>query len=282
MANFDTKWNAYSGYYKIRALFRKLNYFELSDSLIQVSFNTLYPGKEVAVEIPSQSSDFDILEFPQNKEHFHGLCAGMSVDHMNRVRNSKLPFWETIKNLGKKFSKGATKKGYINQQILKRFILSEEGLNKCEKNLSNELVKISKQMNLFKKKSSEEIDIIIKTLTEIILPYIVKAESYSLIIKNYRLSWSDKLKDDKPLPNGDYLISQYPKDLDHSGHLISLYKRNEGYVVFDANYGTLFFSEDKKFFDFIKESIKSYSTFENCHLYKVIDIDNQNDNLITR
>lgn len=256
---FNSKWEAYAKYYDYRASVREKNTELYPDAIVNICVNRLYPGKDVRAPAPDNShdKDYEIIAFPENKDYLVGLCAGMCIDHMNRVRRSKKPFIQTIKELGDKFSKGSSRKGFLKQYDFTHINLSDDYTTRLKKYLKDLIIKIVNEKpvdNL----APEQIDSFSESKTNNLLYLFKYADRLSFSAdKNNRLRWAGELDFKKPIVNGDYLIIKEPIEEEGIPHAICVYKRDEGSVVFDPNIGTLAFETDQKLEEFLNKSSAS-------------------------
>lgn len=253
LATWNKKWEAYANYYNYKVATREIAFDLYSKHIIHFCSNQLYPGKQVDVPTPNVTNEDFELKKSNDEVKIQGLCLGMCIDHMNRIKSSQKSFWETINEVGLKFSNGSTKKGYIYQhsepqirpsykfiiaKFKKLFLKFKDTLNKdqIERLNDNEIYEILKE----------------NITTEYNLTY-NRAKRISFFAQNYKCKFfKNDLDNYETLPDGDYFLRELPAD--KSGHIICLYKRKEGTVIFEPNYGTLFFKDQKSLFSFLESS----------------------------
>lgn len=247
LAYVNPSLNQYAFYYSHKIERRTIALSLYPNEIIQFSSNQLYPGKRVEVPPPPISNEnaFEIKEDIQ-KGKLTELCLGMCIDHMRRVKSSKQPFWDTIQELGRKFENGSTKKGFIYQHIFSQIRLKQKYINEKILFILKRLVKTNSNGELEKEvweQNKEKIRI--ECIKNKLYPKL-----YNFIPSNFKLISHEM---DKPLLPGDYMLDIHNKE--QKGHVINLYHRDEGTVVFDPNYGILFFNEDKKLNAFIASTV---------------------------
>ncbi len=222
---FHSTWDDYSKYYSSRLLSRKISLHFYPNHLIQSSFNRLYPGKICQLPNPAITNPDYTLSADIPTPYISGLCKGACIDYMNRVKNSKTCFWETIKSTALKFEKGCTKKGFLNHHSLLKIDLTDDWAEKKIENPSFKDVYLAKTISFF--------------------------------AKNYKCKlYSEALNRIEELPEGDYFVREIPPSKGDDSHLICLYKRKEGIVIYDPNYGTLYFENNQKLIAFLDSSTK--------------------------
>lgn len=191
---------------------------------IQKSINRIRPFKAGDVTLPTNLNQ-EKFSVVKGKDGFEGLCAGMCYDYMRRVKDSKRAFDVTLNEVGNKFARGSTKKGYKAHKISGQLKLNvnyfyERILNKYDHSvLPKKIARERVSIGLQRKNIQNKIRIIFPAfkakLTGMAWPY-----------------------DPEKIPEGDYfLVTQDEK----SGHQTCLFKRKEGIGYFDPNYGTYLF-----------------------------------------
>ena len=250
----NKKWDAYAKYYDYRIFSREQASEHYSANLIQFSSNQLYPGKRVDVPTLKVSDDnYALLQSASIEKYIEGLCLGMCIDHMNRIRSSQKSFWETITAVGLKFTNGSSKRGFIyhhsQSQIATSFKYFQIKIEKIFSRFKETLDKELKETLL-----DHEIKEIFKD--QINLEYTSKyerAKRISFIANNYKCKfYKYGIENHDDLPEGDYFLRELPSE--KSGHIVCVYKRKEGTVVFDSNYGTLFFRNHEGFTSYVESS----------------------------
>ena len=219
--------NEYAIYYSKKLSFRKISLALYSNHLIQTSFNRLYPGKQTAIPTPhitNHDYELDNIEMDANPS-ISGLCSGACIDYMNRVKSSKKSFWETIDSTALKFTDGCTKKGFVNHYSLNQITTTDSWTEKKLENPSFKDIYYAKTVSFFAQN--------------------YKSKFYKSDLDNY-----------EDIPSGDYFLREKSSNKEEGLHVVCLYKRNEGTVVFDTNFGTLFFEDHHKLLSYLTRSTK--------------------------
>ena len=255
LSKLNPIYNEYAFYYSHKVKRRKVALTLYPDALVQISSNQLYPGKKVNVPTPIITNDklYEVKENPK-KGKLTELCFGICVDHMRRVKSSKKPFWDTINDLAIKFEHGSTKKGFVNHQIFSQIRIRQKYVNDKPINLLEKIVK--KIPNIT---TSEEIlkiwETNKKSIIQDCLHYKLPSKLFNFVSPNFKIDpYRSASQNLEVLPSGDYALYIFT-NLQH-GHVINVYKRDEGTVVFDPNYGTLFFKDSQKLNSYIATTRK--------------------------
>lgn len=246
LSQFNSKWEDYRSFYAHRENRRDVALSLYPNEIIQISSNQLHPSKVVNVPQPSNLdlAKYTILTPKEKTPMWRGICSGMCVDHMRRVKASNKSFFGALQDIALKYVSGSTKKGFVYYHTIRQITVNEE---------SNKSRLLNKIMQILDAGEPDALKAIIEAKNS--LTNKMKLKRYSYFLNNFKNKFvlRDASPNYKSLPDGDYFLIQNSKG--EAGHAICLYKRAEGYAVFDPNYGSLFFKDNERFTHFIKDSM---------------------------
>ncbi|MFN4175003.1 MAG: YopT-type cysteine protease domain-containing protein, partial [Parachlamydiaceae bacterium] len=225
LSTFSASWEEHVKYYSLKIAAKKLSLFYYSDHLVQTTLNRIHPSKICRIKTPSISDPDYCLSNDETDgvQSLSGLCLGTCIDFMNRFKRLNTLDPKALIQIADTFEPGSTQEGFIYHNQLNQLEISDLWV---EKNLPDPAFK-----DLY------------------------FAKTISFFTKNYKskLIQANKVKD---LCDGDYFLKEESIEKRGFHHLICLIKREQNYMVFDPNYGTLIFNDHLKLNDFIEGSTR--------------------------
>lgn len=245
---FDNTWEDTGKFYSYKAYRRNFVLNLFPNEIIQVSSNQFLPHKAFDVLPPTDLDPKKYMTYePKPKAvRWQGLCSGICVDHMRRVKSSKKGFIESIKECAQKFSQGSSKKGYKYHHILRQIRTTNEFFEKKSYKTVGKIFQTKLEDNPFDF-AKKGIEVFMLNIRKKHLQHILKEYSTKFVTNNLNLNYNE-------LSDGDYFLYQEVKN--EPGHAICLYKRKDSLIVFDPNYGTLLFKTSERFSHFLTLSMK--------------------------